>query len=178
MISEKASEKLKNTPRSTKGKTLEEILGKDKAKEVKNKQRIKKLGSKRTEETKKKMSESGIKRMAQFKGKTLEEVYGEDKAKSIKLKLSQASKTDNVKKARIEGGKKLKGKKQTEEHKNKRAASKSKPIKVTNLLDNSFTIYKGILDFSKSSGFSEAQIINVLKKDGIMKYKKLKIQRL
>lgn len=161
-----------------KGISFEQLYGIDKAIKLKEKFKQNRVGKKHSEETKQKISKNNLLAKANNKGKTIEELYGEEKAKSIKLKMSISSQTMKVKKARIETGKKLKGRKQSEEHKSKRADSKSKPIKVTNLLDNSFTIYKGILDFSKISNVSETRVINVLKKDGIMKYKKLKIERL
>jgi group I intron endonuclease len=177
MISEEGLEKLKNKVSKTKGKKLEDVFGKDKANEIKSKKSKSRIGYKHTEETKHKMQKSALKRAIFLKGKTLEEIYGIEKSKIIKEKLSTSSKSEKSKIGRIKSAKKLKGKKQSIEHINKRANSKSRPIKVTNLIDNSFKIYKGIKEFSKISGISETQIINVLKIDGLMKYKKLKIEK-
>lgn len=114
-----------------------------------------------------------------LKGKTFEEIFGEEKATLIKQKIKESCKNSiKVKNARIEQGKKLKGKKQSEEHKNKRATAKSIPLKVTSLINNTFSTYKSISEFSKNSNISEATIINALKKDGIMKYKKLKVENI
>lgn len=73
----------KGIPSNKKGKSFEEMYGKERAEQIK-KQRINKiLGTKQNEDWKRNRSKA-------LKGKTYEEIYGIEKAKELKLKRAKA----------------------------------------------------------------------------------------
>lgn len=84
--SEESKEKMRKSMKGkspiNKGKTYEELYGKEKAEELKMKRRITASNKKLTEESRGKINKNK-------KGKTYEEIYGEEKAKEIKMRISR-----------------------------------------------------------------------------------------
>ena len=91
--SEKHIKNIRKSKEKIKGKTYEELYGKEKAKLMKEKisKRVKgknnpMYGKTHTKETRKKIIEAQLGRTSQTKGKTLEELYGVERAREIKQK--------------------------------------------------------------------------------------------
>jgi group I intron endonuclease len=164
-----------NSSLSLKGKSFEEKYGKEKSNTIKQKMSLAKKENKRNTEDLTNFLEARKLRIESTIGKTFEEIYGSDKAKEIKDKISKSNvSTENKKLA----GLKRRGLPQSSDWITKRTSKRKIPLQVTELLTGKIHIFDSILETVKYFNISEPSIINVLKKDGVMKYKKLKIEKL